>query len=248
MEQNQERPNRKPSEGIDLIELSVVLVATSNNPSILNPDFLFHSGIVDASRRVKDPRISTPAFSQVTFEDGLAVKADPDRVIFEQRGSKLTTEAIVCPEIAGRYLEEVPHVPYRAVGINPKVHRRSACQAGQRVAAALIDHGAWMSFKDLTPEIQLKAIYRYSDRTIFLDIAEAERRGQEPKPTPGMHFQANIHREIQANDAGRRIQAISSILSSWKDDLEDFLSVVAKFDSQDWRQSHAKGRASDDGR
>ena len=233
MEQKQERPNGKDSEGIDLIEFSIVLVATSNNPSILNPDFLFHNDIVDVSHKVRDPRISTPAFSQVTFEDGLTVKADPDRVVFEQRGSKLTTEAIVCPEIARRYLEEVPHVPYRAVGINPKGHRRSASQAGHRVADALIDHGAWMSFKDLTPEIQLKAVYRYSDRTISMDIAEAERRGQGPKPIPGMLFQANIHREIQATDATKRIQAISSIFSSWTDDLEDFLSLVAKFHSQD---------------
>ena len=233
MEQNQERPNGKPSEDIDLIELSIVLVATSNNPSILNPDFLFHNGIVDASHQVRDPRISTPALSQVIFEDGLAVKADPERVVFEQRGSNLAIEEIVCPEIARRYLEKVPHVPYRAVGINPKGHRRSASQGGHRVADALIDHGAWMSFKDLAPEIQLKAIYQYSDRTIFMDIAEAQRRGQEPKPVPGMLFQANIHRDVQATDADRRIQTISSIFSSWTDDLEDFLSIVAKFDWQD---------------
>jgi len=58
MEERQGRPNGR-SEGIELIELSIVLVATSNNPSILNPDFLFHNGIVDASHKVKDPRIST---------------------------------------------------------------------------------------------------------------------------------------------------------------------------------------------
>ena len=207
-------------------------MATSNNPSILNPDFLFHNGIVDATHKVRDPRISTPAFSQVVFEDGLAVKADPDRVVFEQRGSQLDLEEVVCPEIARRYLEKVPHVPYRAVGINPKGHRRLPVKTAHRVASALVDRGAWMSFKDLAPEIQLKAIYRYTDRTIFMDICEGGESGQEARLVSGMLFQGNIHREIRATDATRRIQAMSSIISSWTKDLDDFISIAARFDSQ----------------
>ena len=88
MEQKQERPNGKDSEGIDLIEFSIVLVATSNNPSILNPDFLFHNDIVDVSHQVRDPRISTPAFSQVTFEDGLTVKVQPGSCRLRTKGEQ----------------------------------------------------------------------------------------------------------------------------------------------------------------
>ena len=35
----------------DLVELSVVLVATANNPSIINPDFLADNDIVDKHRQ-----------------------------------------------------------------------------------------------------------------------------------------------------------------------------------------------------
>lgn len=232
MGQNQSNGSGEEDQKVDLIEFSVVLAATSNNPSILNPDFLFHNEIVDASCEVKDPRISTPAFSQVVFQNGLTVKADPDRVIFEQRGTKLGVEEIVCPDIANRYLKKVPHVPYRAVGINPKGHRPSEGKAADRVADALIDQGAWLSFKDCTPEIQVKAIYRYTNRTIIMDIAEIERMGQEAKLIPGLLFQANIHRDIQAANPAKRIQSISSIFSLWREDLNDFFSIVAKFDSQ----------------
>ena len=56
-----------------LIELSVVLVADSNNPSILNPDFLHYNKIVDKGHGVLDSPISTPGFSQVAYENGVTV-------------------------------------------------------------------------------------------------------------------------------------------------------------------------------
>ena len=230
MGQKQPRSSEGEGRNVDLIEFSVVLAAASNNPSILNPDFLFHNGIVDASCEVKDPRITTPAFSQVAFRNGLTVKADPDRVIFEQRGTKLEIEEIVCPDIAIRYLEKVPHVPYHAVGINPKGHRPSEDKAVDKVADALINQGVWLSFNDCTPEIQIKATYRYTNRTIIMDIAGTGRNGRRAKQVPGMLFLANIHRDIQASNPTKRIQVMSSIFSMWREDLKDFFSIVDKFE------------------
>lgn len=108
-------------EGIDikLIELSVVFVANSNNPSIINPDFLRYNKIVDDSYEVQDSPISTPAFSQVAFKNGIEVASTPDRIIFRQSGS-LDRETVASPEVAKRYLDCVPHVPYCAIGMNPK--------------------------------------------------------------------------------------------------------------------------------
>ena len=82
-----------------LIELAVVLVAHSNNPSILNPDFLIHNGIVSDGAEVEQPVISTPAFSQARFKGGVVITADPDRVIFTtNRGLRMScvTEAHGC--------------------------------------------------------------------------------------------------------------------------------------------------------
>ena len=228
MEQKQTRSNGGDGRNVDLIELSVVLLATSNNPSILNPDFLRYNEIVDANRQVQEPCISSPAYSQVTFQGGLTVKADPDRVIFEQRGDNLAIEDIVCPEMAKCYLKKVPHVPYRAIGINPKGFRLSEGEAADRVADALIDKGAWMSFKDLTPEIQLKAIYRYPERAIMLDIAEVKKKGTDGRHLPGILFQANFHRDITETSPQERIVRLLSIIDSWKKDLSDFHLLVRK--------------------
>ncbi len=230
MEQKKTSGNGGDDRNVDLVEFSVVLVATSNNPSILNPDFLRYNGIVDAGRQVQEPCISTPAYSQVTFEGGFAVKADPDRVIFEQKGDKLATEDIVCPEMAKRYLEKIPHAFYRAVGINPKGYRRSEDEAADAVADALIDQGAWMSFKDVTPKVQLKMVYRYDRRTISLDIVEAEKKKPGGGKIPGLVFGANVHRDITQKTQQGRSEKLFTILNDWKKDLSEFHALVEKFE------------------
>ena len=96
----------------------MVLTADNLDPSMINPDFLRHSGVVDSDRQTEQPPISTPAFSQVTFEGGLAVIAQPDRFAFVQQGETLARD-IAIPNIARRFLEKVPHPAYKGIGINP---------------------------------------------------------------------------------------------------------------------------------
>ena len=220
-------PGSDGGNDIKLIELSVVLVANSNNPSIINPDFLRYNKIVDDSYEVQDSPISTPAFSQVMFKNGITVTSAPDRVIFAHAGT-LNRDDIVSPGVTKRYLECVPHVPYRAIGINPKGFQSAPRKEPIPVVNMLRDKGSWASFEDVTPEVQLKAIYRYSERIISLDIARADIT-ENGKKTSGTLYQANIHRELTETNTEFRINRLSSVLDSWKNDLEDFYNLTNKF-------------------
>ena len=95
---------------ITLFEFSVVIAANFNNPAILNPDFLLYNEIVDNRYEVNDSPITTPAFSQVIFNNGISVSSSPDQVVFQQKGDKLSSNDICSPSIAMRYLKCVPHV------------------------------------------------------------------------------------------------------------------------------------------
>jgi len=211
-----------------LTELSIVIAATQVDPSILNPDFLRYNEIVDSRWQVQDPRISTPAFSQVTYSDGLVVTADPERVIFVQSTVGLKPEEIACPQIARRYVELVPHI-YKAVGINPKGLRRSYAEGTFRVADALVDQGAWLSFNDAAPDVQLKAVYRFGSRTITVDITETRAHAGSSGESSDLLFQANIHRDITESNPQKRIHDLLSIIDSWRKDLSDFRTITAKF-------------------
>ena len=209
---------------IELAEFSVVLIARPIDPSILNPDFLHHNEIVDAGRQAEDPRISTPAFSQVSFAGGLTIAAEPERLIFAQSGNGLSHKDIECPEMVKRYVRQFSHI-YRAVGINSKGFSRRE----GKIAEALIDEGTWMSFNDVAPDVQLKAIYRYPGRTISLEFAGPQPHAGDDRGRTGISFQANIHRDITEVNQKARIERLLTIVDSWRSDLSDFRALVARF-------------------
>lgn len=200
-----------------LVELSVVLVAGQSDPSILNPDFLRYKKIVDPdlSLDANAPPISTPTFSQVVFKNGVVVKAGDNRIFFEQTGNPLTTGDICCPEIAKRFIDQLPNFHYQAVGINPKGIQTFS--GNIKVSDALVDRGNWLSLPEAKPEVQLKTVYRLTDKIITLELIEG------PDKTGQVLFQANIHR-ILKNE-----KDLSPILDSWKKDLDDFKELVTKF-------------------
>ncbi|MCY3846313.1 MAG: hypothetical protein OXH69_22540 [Acidobacteria bacterium] len=215
----------------DLVELSVVLVATSNNPSIINPDFLTANEIVDKQRELQEDPVTTSVFAQVVYKGGLIVRADPERVMFVQSASGTSLNNVICPRTAEAYARAVPHVPYRAVGINPKLHVCLTDADRAKVATALDGRGAWWSYKDSEPEVQLKAIYPFSSRRIIVDVLGATRRQPDGQPSPGLLFQGNVHRDLQQTNSQGRVEALVAIVGNWESDVLDCRALADKFTS-----------------
>lgn len=227
MEQDAKAEDGRQS-SVELVQLSVVLIADNVDPSMINPDFLRLNGIVNHGLQTGQPPVSTPVFSQVAFEDGFTVTAQTDRVEFVQRGEALTEDA-ASPNVARRFLEKIPYPAYKAIGINPTGAKPLDPEYVGGVADALIERGAWMAFGDVSPIVSLKATYLYDNRKIAMDVQDAKRRDASGSELSGLLFAVNIHRDISETDQGRRIASLMSILSAWKDDLSDFKNLVAKF-------------------
>lgn len=206
---------------------SVVLVADNIDPSMINPDFLRHSGIVGSDLKTEQPPVSTPVLSQAIFEGGFSVVAQPDRFIVVQQGEALTDD-IATPDIAKRLLEKVPHPAYKAIGINVSCIR-PLDDASEGVATALIERGKWMAFYGSSPEFHLRVVHSFDGRQVILDIQDLKKHESDGTETTGLFFAANIHRDISETIQDQRIARLMSVLSGWKDDLSDFMSMVQQF-------------------
>lgn len=206
---------------IDLVGFSIVVVAQSNNPTLLNPDFLRHNGIVSSHRVLhgEQPPLTTPMFSQVAFEDGLVVRADPERITFAQSGDPLARDDIDCPTVAKGYLRTVPHVPYTAIGLNPKVVIWNP--PFTRLSKMLHAEGNWMTFGSHVPSFELKATYQIADRQLALTL-----QGAETERGDALICTANIHREVKEANQQMRVNATLSMLDCWMDDLDEFNALV----------------------
>ena len=105
---------------VRLHNVSVVVTAEYHNPSILNPDFLTSHGIVPDDWTVAET-LTTPPISVVKYTNGIAWTVDQ---------SRLTVTEDCGPAFGGHYesharvtayLETLPHVPYRELGLNCQV-------------------------------------------------------------------------------------------------------------------------------
>ena len=219
---------------VKLSGISVVIVANSNNPTILNQDFLYNNGIVPKAWTLEKniPPVITPAVSQITFKNGFKVIAELNRILFEQFTIPLKEEDIICADIAKRYLRTIPHVPYTAIGINLHGYRIHQERVSETVSGLLIKKGGWMNFGEATPSFQVKAVYQYDDKTIILDIAENLIKEKDATEVSAMVFNANIHRDISdETNQQMRVSKLLSILDSYDKDISDFCLLTKEFKS-----------------
>ena len=102
---------------LETVNVSVVLVADSHNPAILNPDFLQKNGIVPSEWGVRET-FTTPAFSRVAYDSGCVWEVNPQRNIVQQNQGAHLDAAHSPYKMATKYIETLPHVRYQAIGLN----------------------------------------------------------------------------------------------------------------------------------
>ena len=204
---------------IVLHEIAIVIVGQNHNPSVLNPDFLRHNDIVPEGLELAEPAIGTLAFSQVVYNSGLRIVSEPNRISFAE--NVLGGEKPVCPGVARRYLREVPHVRYTAIGINP-VGVLSA--KSPIFPAGLLKTGEWLQFDGVSPSAEIKLTYKLGGQTVNLtvktDTVQTPEGGKE-----ALVFHGNFHCDIKAENNESHMAA-HAIAGEWQKCAEDFVRLA----------------------
>ena len=103
----------------------------------------------------------------------------------------------ICPECGGSIHGQVVTLVVQCHRHQSPGFRPSDDESAGSVVDALVDGDKWMSFRDILPNITLKAFYRYENRQITMEVASGRRQvDNNSDGSPGLLFQANIHRDI----------------------------------------------------
>ena len=140
-----------------LRSVSVVVTAEFHNPSILNPDFLVSREIVPSDWAAVEV-LTTPALSVVRYDNGVAWTVNPSQLTITQPAGPAFEEDCEIHQLTQSYLAKLPHVPYRALGLNCDVvipesepARRLVDRFGMRWL------GAEATVLEMTPKFALDA-------------------------------------------------------------------------------------------
>ena len=121
-----------------LHSVSVVVTAEFHNPSILNPDFLALNQIVP-SDWTHTEAVTTPPVSVIRYDNGIQWIVDQSNLTVTEVCESHFRDSYLVYRLVTAYLECLPHVPYRSLGIN--------CVASLKQD----DPGRWLTERFLKP-------------------------------------------------------------------------------------------------
>ncbi|MBM4329399.1 MAG: hypothetical protein FJ118_19820 [Deltaproteobacteria bacterium] len=210
--------------GLTLGQFVITLRAESHNPTILNPDFLKHEGIVPSDWELAEEPVCVRHFARVAYKNRVTVVAEFDNLIFSEEVWSREQEAWSIASIAARYIETLPHVDYRAV-VNKFV-------GDLVVQKKLIDHfirvqfireGPWAIFNDAKARARVAFQYKMKGGSFVLAVQEARRPVADGKPLPVILFDGEFTRLTADRPA---VGQAVSFINLWKPDLRAYISFV----------------------
>ena len=205
-------------------EISVVVVANSNNPTILNPDFLRINDIVPENWELAKPPICVEPLAEVAYKNNVRITAQLDRVMFRENFMAGQVNTSNIKNLSSQYIKTIPHVNYKAVGINFAGHIGIDNSYGFS-PESVIKQGDWLKFGDSEVETGLTFKYSIDDSTCSLSI-DRNLVKQDDKEFPIILFRANFHRNIATNDQKEKLETINNYIQKVDGDYSAFLALV----------------------
>jgi hypothetical protein len=209
---------------ISVVQFSIVIVGDAHNPTILNPDFLEVQGIVskDWGWEVAEV-ITTPPFAVVRYKNGYSITVEKNKLQITDPGED--PEASLAPAIAQQYVKTLPHVRYKAAGINfnTLVERTDP---HTYLKQRFIRRGPWDNPEHPLTGIGLRFIYSLTGGQVVLslDVGQAERVvNEKPEIRSVILANANFHRDCKEYPASKQIE---TFLGQYSSDWAEFQSLV----------------------
>jgi len=205
-------------------EFTIVVLASANNPSILNPDFLCINEIVNKDFTSVES-ISTPPVSHVKYKEKVAITVDFERLTFVDTDENRIPYNSPIPSIAKKYIEVLRHVPYKAVGINFNgYYECTHIDPSQYILNRFIKKGPWNDFEGIEPSIGLKFSYKLNEVAFNLSIAPAVTKKGE-RTFPSIAINSNFHCDPEE----KKIEDILNYIQNWElryEQLNNLLKII----------------------
>lgn len=217
----------------EVLQLSIVVIASDHNPTILNPDFLALQGIVpnDWEWELAYPPITTPPFSTVQYDSGVSISVEANKLqVVEHNVTNLSETKAVA--IVQRYVEVVPHVLYTAVGTNFR-STLNVEDADTYLKTRFLKNGPWIKGNNIIESVGLRLVYPVDCGRLVLSLdrgtVEKTNDGQLNKE-PVIIANANFHRDVNINEPPTNGQ-IPKLLDEISNDWVRFQDILTEMSS-----------------
>jgi hypothetical protein len=220
------------SQTLEIIEFAIVIAAPNYDPTLLNPSFLAGSGIIPGDWEIARQPIVSQRVSQVVYNNGINLVAQPNRLILVEALEDKTEQAVSIPSIACRYIESMPNLQYQAAGINFRGYvpfSGEASKARNYLFGNVLASGSWQEMGTSPVQANLNFLYTFDAKRLALNINEAALQLPEQEKLPVILFNGNFEYELKAEDTSDRRSELHKIINNWHEDKAIKTKVVNQF-------------------
>ena len=195
-----------------LVSLSVVITARHFNPSVMSQAWLIRQGFV-AEEEILPNFVFSDALVQVRT-DRFALLVIPEQFQFFPMVEESEQQKLIQDKV-GRIVNNLPHTPFRAVGLNFNWHiipNRCSVSRLSRLAFGQARNPLYKYFQEENAQFGAYMSKDFYECRLKLDIKPLT--NQETKEQL-LQFGFNFHTDLRENEA--LVTQIESILSRWTD-------------------------------
>lgn len=216
------------NKSLQIQELAIAITAKNLNPSIVNLDFLTHSDIISSEWELARKPIYTKNLTQLVFQSGIAIVAQPNRIVFAETIDTKDIQEVQISKVAAKYIDKLPNVDYKAVGINPKgfVTFTDSDGASNYLLNNLLASGEWREFGKTPVKAAIQLAYTLESSQLNLTISEGLLKLSEEKSVPAVLFSGNFDYKISTNQPETRLKDLQQILLNWESNLETYKQLI----------------------
>lgn len=215
------------SPNITTQEVSIV-IAAQQSPSMLREDLLKYSGIIPSSWQLSQQPVVGEQLSQLVFENGCSIAAQPDRLMFLEVMGEKDPEQVTIGDVARKYVETMKAAAYQAVGINFRSYvpyPGNAEAADRYISSQLLTPGDWQNFGKGNVKAALNLLYELERGQLTLLINSAIIQ-QAEQSLPILLFSGNFNYDIKGLDAEKRIPTMALTIDNWITDYDTFRDLL----------------------
>jgi hypothetical protein len=218
---------------INLQELALVIAVKEIDPTLITPEFLKYSQVVPADWEVVGNPIRNFQGSQVTFQNGVSVIAQPQRISFAELAVDKEADTLISARLAVKLVDVLPSLNYVGVGINLRGYidfGSDTRQARDFMFQNLLAPGAWKQLGNAPVQAGMNLGYTFDDRRLNLTINEATLQTPEGQTSAIALFNGNFDYDVATTVApAAHTQRIKQIVSNWQQDLKLYKEVIGQF-------------------
>lgn len=202
-----------------LNKVSVVILSDSNNPRLINPDFLEINEIVPKGWNVKDV-IVTPPISRVLYENNYLIQVEEEKISFEVNNPISDKWKELLPTAATRFMEILPKVSYRSIGLNFHLSILTDNESDKFVCNNFLIDGDWKNIQGGLSGASVQLFYQASQPHFNLLIEAGT------SDTSNIYIcKGNFHSDFDPNQQHGRVKHIQK-LSSFYDEYINLIKQL----------------------